>query len=239
VGAIVGPHTHGWWILLHLVLFVFWLGGDLGVFYSSRYVLKPDLTPAARATALSVMSGLDLGPKVCLVLFLPSGVTLMALEPHGAQLFGAPVFAWWRVALVWLFALAWLAATVAGHRAPGRFPWVRRADWAIRIGVIAALAAVAAYTLFADRPFGVTTEPRWLGGKVALYTAAIACGLGIRLTLRPFGAAFGTLMGGGSTPEIERVLKRSVDGCLPYVFGIWTAVLGAAALGVFKPGAHL
>jgi hypothetical protein len=239
MGAIVGPHTHGWWILLHLVLFVFWLGGDLGVFYSSRYVLKPDLTPAARATALSVMSGLDLGPKVCLVLFLPSGVTLMALEPHGAQLFGAPVFAWWRVALVWLFALAWLAATVAGHRAPGRFPWVRRADWAIRIGVIAALAAVAAYTLFADRPFGVTTEPRWLGGKVALYTAAIACGLGIRLTLRPFGAAFGTLMGGGSTPEIERVLKRSVDGCLPYVFGIWTAVLGAAALGVFKPGAHL
>jgi hypothetical protein len=93
--------------------------------------------------------------------------------------------------------------------------------------------------MLADRPFGVTTDPRWLGAKVALYTAAIACGLGIRLTLRPFGPAFGALMGGGSTPEVERALKRSVDGCLPYVFGIWAAVLGAAALGVLKPGADL
>ncbi|SEG54728.1 hypothetical protein SAMN04489712_106175 [Thermomonospora echinospora] len=235
----MGPHAHGWWILLHLVLFVFWLGGDLGVFYSSRYVLKPDLAPAARAATLGVMSGLDLGPKICLVLFLPSGVTLMALEPHGAELFGAPAFGWWQVSLVWLFALAWLAATVADHRTHGRFPWVRRADWAVRIGLIAVLGTVAAYTMLADRPFGVTTDPRWLGAKVALYTAAIACGLGIRLTLRPFGPAFGALMSGGSTPEVERALKRSVDGCLPYVYGIWAAVLSAAALGVLKPGADL
>ncbi|MFC5751305.1 hypothetical protein [Actinomadura rugatobispora] len=236
---VVGAHAHGWWILLHLVLFVFWLGGDLGVFYSSRYVLKPDLAPAARAAALSVMSGLDLGPKVCLVLFLPSGVTLMALDPHGAELFGAPAFGWWQVTLVWIFALAWLAATVADHRTHGGFPWVRRADWAVRIALVAALAVVAGYTLLADRPFGVGTDPRWLGAKLALYTLAIACGLGIRVTLRPFGPAFDALLGGGSTPQVERALKRSVDGCLPYVFGIWAAVLGAAALGVFKPGADL
>ncbi|MEU5882471.1 hypothetical protein [Spirillospora sp. NPDC047279] len=235
----MGPHPHGWWILLHLVLFVFWLGGDLGVFYSSRYVLKPDLPPAARATALRVMSGLDLGPKICLVLFLPSGVTLMALEPHGARLFGAPAFTWWQTALVWAFAAAWLAATIVDHRTHGRFPWVRRADWAVRIGLVTALACVAAYTLLADRPFGVGTDPRWLGAKLALYTVAIAAGLGIRLTLRPFGAAFGALMTDGSSEPVERALKRSVDGCLPYVFAIWTAVLAAAALGVFKPGADL
>src|SRR5690606_33420837 len=74
----MGPHPHGWWIVLHIVLFVFWLGGDLGVFYSSRYVIDPALDPQARSTALRIMSGLDLAPKVCLVLFLPSGVTLMA-----------------------------------------------------------------------------------------------------------------------------------------------------------------
>ncbi|WP_067833183.1 hypothetical protein [Actinomadura kijaniata] len=235
----MGAHPHGWWILLHLVLFVFWLGGDLGVFYASRYVLRPGLPPVARATALNVMSGLDLGPKTCLVLFLPSGVTLMALEPHGARLFGAPAFTAWQVALVWVLAAAWLAATVADHRAHGRFRWVRRVDWAIRIGLVVALAGVAAYTMLADRPFGVATDPRWLGGKLALYTLALACGLGVRLTLRPFGPAFGTLMTSGSTPEVERALKRAVDGCLPFVFGIWASVLAAAALGVFKPGADL
>ncbi|GAA3203377.1 hypothetical protein GCM10010468_17440 [Actinocorallia longicatena] len=235
----MGPHPHGWWIVLHLVLFVFWLGGDLGVFYSSRFVLRPDLSPPARSTALQIMSGLDLGPKICLVLFLPSGVTLMAADPHGATLFGRDPFAWPLVVAVWVFALAWLAATIADHRTHGRYPWVRRADWTVRITLIAALAGLALYTLLAAEPFGVDTNPKWLGGKLLLYTAAIGCGLGIRLTLRPFGPAFGALMTSGSTPDVERALKRSVDGCLPYVFGIWASVLLAAVLGVLKPGAHL
>ena len=98
------PHgttpADGWWILLHIVLFVFWLGGDLGVFYSSRFVLKPDLTPAARATALKIMGGLDLGPKICLVLFLPSGLTLMALDPHGARARSVSTLVRWRIVVL-------------------------------------------------------------------------------------------------------------------------------------------
>ncbi|GGM05756.1 hypothetical protein ACFFX1_26730 [Dactylosporangium sucinum] len=226
----------GWWILLHIVLFVFWLGGDLGVFYSSRFVLRPDLPPVARSTALKIMGGLDLGPKICLVLFLPSGVTLMSLDPHGAQLSGFQLFHWWTVAPVWLFAAGWLALTVADHHAPGKHPLVRRADWAIRIVLVLALYGLAGYTIAAERPFGVTTNPDWLGGKVALYATAIACGLGIRLTLRGFGAPYGALLTTGSTPEVERALRRAVDGCLPYVWGIWLSVLAAAALGVLKPG---
>ncbi|GAB2921678.1 hypothetical protein GCM10027280_06080 [Micromonospora polyrhachis] len=235
----MGPHPYGWWILLHIVLFVFWLGGDLGVFWSSRYVLKPDLTPAARATALKIMSGLDLGPKICLVLFLPSGVTLMALDPHGAQVFGINPFGWPIVALVWVFAATWLAATISDHHRPGHRRWVRRADWTVRIALIAGLAGTALYTLFAAAPFGVGTNPKWLGGKILLYSVAIACGLGIRLTLRPFGPAFGTLLTTGSTPEVERTMRRAIDGCLPYVWGIWGSVLAAAALGVLKPLATL
>ncbi|TYB64254.1 hypothetical protein FXF51_21180 [Nonomuraea sp. PA05] len=235
----MGPHPHGWWIVLHLVLFVFWLGGDLGVFYSSRFVLDPASTPQARATALRIMSGLDLGPKICLVLFLPSGVTLMALEPHGAELFGVRLFPLWSVVLVWVLALGWLALTVADHRTHGRFPAVRRADWAIRLGLVAVIACSAVYTLVASRPFGVETNPRWLGAKLLLYALTIAAGLGIRLKLRAFGPAFAALSASGSTPEVERALRGSVDGCLPYVWTIWAGVLGAAVLGVLKPGATL
>ncbi|WP_406316026.1 hypothetical protein OHA77_03260 [Streptosporangium sp. NBC_01639] len=237
--TVVGAHAHGWWIVLHLLLFVFWLGGDLGVFYSSRSVLNPALSPGARAAALGIMSGLDLGPKICLVLFLPSGVTLTALDPHGATLLGVDLFPVWSVVAIWAAALGWLALTIADHRTHGRFPVVRRVDWAIRVGLVAALAVGALYTLLAAKPFGVTTEPGWLGGKLLLYALAIAAGLGIRLTLRPFGPAFGALTSTGSTPEVERTLRRSVDGCLPYVWVIWGSVLGAAVLGVLKPGSVL
>lgn len=63
--------------------------------------------------------------------------------------------------------------------------------------------------------------------------------LGIRRTLRPFGAAFGKVMAGAADPGTESVLRRSVDGCLPYVWTIWTCVLAAGLLGVVKPFADL
>jgi len=74
---------------------------------------------------------------------------------------------------------------------------------------------------------------------VPLYSLAIAAGLGIRRTLRPFGGAFGAVMAGSAGPDTEGTLRRSVDGCLPYVWTIWTCVLAAGLLGVAKPFAHL
>jgi hypothetical protein len=235
----MGAHPYGWWIILHLVLFVFWLGGDLGVYYSSRFVIKPDITPAARSTALSIMNGLDLGPKICLVLFLPSGLTLMAMDPHGAELAGYDVFSWPLVVLTWVFSFGWLASTIVDHRTHGKYPWVKRADWTIRIGLIAGLLGMAGYAFFAAEPFGVDTNPKWLAGKIFFYGLAIACGLGIRIKLKPFGPAWGGLMAQGSSPETENAIKRSIDGCVPYVLGIWGSVLVTAALGVLKPGANL
>ncbi|XVU21185.1 hypothetical protein ACQPZJ_28395 [Actinoplanes sp. CA-054009] len=220
-------------LYLHIVLMVFWLGGDLGVFYSSRFVIDPALTPAARLTALKIMSGLDLGPKICLILFLPSGLTLIALDAHGASLPG------WLPIPAWIGALVWLWLMYTDHHQPGKHPLVRRLDWLIRIAVIAGMAGAGLYTLIASRPFGVDTDPRWLGAKVLLYALAIAAGLGIRRTLRPFGAAFGRVMGGAADTATESVLRRSVNGCLPYVWTIWISVLAAGLLGVAKPLANL
>ncbi len=77
----IGTHgwtLHSWAILLHIVLFAYWLGGDLGVFYSSRFILKPELSTEARGVAVKIMHVVDMSPRICLVLFLPSGITLMA-----------------------------------------------------------------------------------------------------------------------------------------------------------------
>ena len=79
-----------------------WCSGSAAISASSTPAgscFEPDLTPPARATALKIMSGLDLGPKICLMLFLPSGITLMSLEPHGATLFGITLFPAWFVVL--------------------------------------------------------------------------------------------------------------------------------------------
>jgi hypothetical protein len=223
-------------LLLHLLLLTYWLGADLGVFYSSRYVLRADLPPASRSVALKIMAWLDVTPRLCLVLFLPSGVTLMALDDYGRDL-----FAGWPLVAVWIASLGWLGLVLADHLMHDSplHGLVRRLDLAVRFGVVAVLLGSATYALVASAPFGVDTNPKWLGGKVALYAVAIACGIAIRFQLKPFAAAFGALVTTGSTPAVERDLRGAIVGSQPYVAAIWLCVLGSAVLGVFKPGANV
>jgi hypothetical protein len=234
VEGVHGLNGYSLSLLLHVLLFVYWLGGDLGVFYSSRYILKSELSPQTRATAAKIMHGIDLAPRVCLVLFLPSGVTLMYYGPLGDQFF-APG---WLVALMWVGFLGWLAVAVADFRG-GDTPAGRRfqmADIWVRYVLVVTLLAAAAYTIVVAEPFGVDTNPKWLGAKVAAYALCILMGVLIRRELRPFGPAFGRLMTTGSTPEVERDIVGSIKRCEPYVFAIWFFVLAAAVLGVIKPG---
>jgi len=223
-------------LLFHLGLLTYWLGGDLGVFYSSRHVLRPELSAEARTTALKIMSFLDLAPRMCLVLFLPSGVLLSATRAHGATFFSAPL-----VIVTWAFGLFWLALTIVAttrdHDALGRR--AQSLDLVVRFGVVAALVAGGLYTILAAEPFGVTTNPKWLGAKVLLYALAIACGIGIRFRLRPFGSAYMELVRNGSSASVEQTLRRAINGSIPYVLTIWACIVGAAVLGVVKPGANL
>lgn len=235
VEAVHGFNGYSVAILLHILLFAYWLGGDLGVFYSSRYILREDLAPQSRATALKIMHGVDLAPRICLVLFLPSGITLMAWGPLGDEFFvNGPL-----LALTWVAGLVWLAIAVYDYfrDTTTRFGQVvQRLDLVVRYGLGAALLAVGAYTMVVAEPFGVDTNPKWLGAKLAAYALCILAGVLIRWKLRSFGPAFGRLMATGSTPEVERDLRSSLRGCEPYVFAIWGFVLLAAVLGVIKPG---
>ena len=223
-------------LLFHVLLLTYWLGADLGVFYSSRYVLKPELGTEARATALKIMAWLDVSPRLCLVLFLPSGVTLMALDDYGREKFYG-----WPLAAVWLASSVWFALVLADHlmHNPPLQAKVKQLDLLARFVVITSLLGVSVYTLLADEPFGVQTNPKWLGAKVGLYALAIASGVAIRFQLKPFAPAFVALMTTGSTPAVERDLRRSIVGSQPYVAAIWFCVVGAALLGLAKPGANL
>ncbi|MEO6019580.1 MAG: hypothetical protein ABIP45_04925, partial [Knoellia sp.] len=219
-------------IFLHILLFVYWLGGDLGVFYAARFITDPSVALPGRNIATRIMHVVDMSPRICLVLFLPSGVTLMALDDLGRD-----IFLGWPLVVVWLAGLAWLALVIMDFRkSPERYAaLVGRLDFAIRSILVVALLGVAAYAFVVAQPFGVDSNPKWLAGKVAAYAICIFGGLMIRVRLRPFGPAFAALQQ-GSTPEIERTLTRSIQGSLPFVYLVWAMVLLAAFLGVVKPG---
>lgn len=229
----VGFNLHSFAILLHVLLLTYWLGADIGVFYASKFVVNPGISPVGRGIAMKIMHMIDLGPRICLILMLPSGVTLMAANPLGRDLFYG-----WPLALTWIGCLIWLGTMLAAFfRNPAKHAELTaKADKIVRLCLSAGLLVVAVYALVVAEPFGAQTNPKWLAGKVAAYSLCIFSGLMIRISLKPFEPAFGALMTTGSTPEVEAAIGGSMRRALPWVYAIWAFVLIAAFLGVVKPG---
>ena len=208
---------------IHLILFVYWLGGDLGVFYSSNYVVKSGLSVEARRTAAKIMFWLDQGPKICMTLILPVGV-------HLASAMGYLALGNTTLVLIWAVCLAWLANVNAIHLISRRDVKKRleRIDFWFRAALIAALSCVSVYALITDELIPVN----WVAVKLLSFALLVACGLLIRIYLRPFGPAFVALLERGATVEGDRIMRESLGRCRYFVVSIWVILLFNAAIGI-------
>jgi hypothetical protein len=213
-------------LLAHLVLFAYWLGGDVGVFYSSYRVCDASLSKEARLTALKIMSWVDMVPRYCLVLMLPVGLALSA------------TMGWWDVRegvvpTMWVLSGLWLWMVWAIHHHQGKplAETLRRIDFGIRALVILAMVGYGVTGLAGGGPIN---QP-WLAAKALLYGVLVFCGLMIRIMAQPFGPAFADIMRAGSTPEAEARLNGAMNRARPFVVLIWIGLVAMAWLGADKP----
>lgn len=211
--------------LLHVLVFVYWLGGDLGAFYASSIVLNPRETPASRAFAARIVGAVDMAPRTALILTFPTGIWLAQargwVEPSLGLVLGA-----WIVCVIWL-ALVWGGHVL--HLPAGSA--ARRSDLVIRWFAMLLLFALA---LGLTAPFGPL--PMFIQVKCGLLAAAIGCGLVIRGLLGPFGPALLALAEGGATPSIDADLARSLGRARVVVPVIWLLLIFSAAVGLWRPG---
>ena len=212
--------------LLHILLLVYWLGADIGTFYASRFVADARLTPAARTVAARIMLGVDLLPRLTMPLTLATGVQLASAL---GLLAGSGVL----LAAVWALCLGWLGMVLLIHQltpAGQAARWVRF-DFGFRVVLASSLALLG---LAAG--FGLALDwPGWLALKLLAFAATMACGLMIRVELRPFGPAFGRLVRAGSsevTAADNEAIARSLARCKPYVLVIWALLVLCAAAGL-------
>ena len=209
--------------LLHLLAFVYWLGGDLGMFLSSRYVFDSRLSPAQRGVALKIMLGCDQGPKLGMPLIFALGYSLGARMGFigGSVLVETGV---WLIALLWLANVNYLYFT-QNAAAKAR---LSRIDLWSRVVIVASLVAAGLWSLV--DPGLIRAD--WVAFKCLVFAALVACGIYIRIQLKPFVAAFGQLMVDGSTAEVEATLTRALGRCRPAVYLIWSGLVINAALGL-------
>ena len=213
-------------LFVHVLLFVYWLGADIGVFISARSVVNEKLPVPGRAIAAKILFTIDMAPRSSHVMMLPIGFSL------AAALGISPITGIW-LALVWVIGLAWLALTwyirLKTGTVPGRT--AERFDVWFRAVLVVVLIVTGAVSLITDAPF----SQDWLALKIGLFGIIVASGAGIRLTLKPFGPAFAQLMSDGPSPTVNDTLRSAMRRSYPFVFTIWTLVALLALLGIAKP----
>ncbi len=210
--------------LLHLLLFCYWLGGDIGVFYSSGFVVDARLSREQRLVAGQIMLALDLVPRICMSLMLTVGGLLSASLGYEHS----P----WHLAAIILLGPVWLSLVLLLHVRNGA-PLLARVDrWLRWIVVISVLISV----LWAQSQGGLAASP-WLSAKLLGFAFLVFCGLMIRREFSGFGTGYASLLAGEPTSEENRAMARSLRRMRPWVLCIWVVLVLEAWLGVAQPGA--
>lgn len=219
----IGVFDQALFALLHLLVFVYWLGGDLGAFYTSRFLTQPDVSSDRRLLAAKIVGDVDMAPRTALILTLPTGVLLA--ESKGWISLGWPGVTLIAIAsLVWL-GLAWKLHL--DHTAPSG--WMKSTDTLIRYALILALGSLALAAFM-----GQIQLPLFLAGKCLALAGCVALGLYIRVVLKPLGPALVGLTGPDHIAAQAR-LAETLKRARPLVVGIWILLIIAAGLGLWTP----
>jgi hypothetical protein len=213
---------------LHLLLFVFWLGADIGVFVCAHGTVQPGLTGEQRLRTAGLMSMIELAPRISASLMLTVGGILteyVGLE-HPS----------WQMAGIVLLGPVWLTLVLTSYyRAGTAFgAQAARLDVWMRSLLMVAVPVSVAYAWSTSRLDGAP----YVAGKLLIFAALMALGLLMRRALTPFTEGLRTLAtGAGDSAALQGAMAQSVARARPYVAAIWIGLAVAAFLGIAKPGA--
>lgn len=217
--------TYDVWRYAHILLFVYWLGADLGVYYAAKNVARADLSMDERMRFLDLTLLLDMGPRTGLVLLFPVGLQLSAMV--GLAQFPPPL-----VWAAWIGFVAWLALVWIQHWLDKK-PFgatLRRIDLSIRYLIIAMMLALGGWSLYRGAPFLMD----WLALKVLLYGCVIGAGVYLRSIIAAWGTGF-RLYADGQQQQANELIAAAQRKGEYGAYVLWLLVAAIAFLGVAKP----
>lgn len=208
---------------VHILLFAYWLGADLGVFLGGGWMSRPGLSVAERNRIRDLVMAIDVAPRIALVLMLPVGFSLALV--WGAPLPASALPALWLLAATWIVVLLWVHFA-HGHPATGA---VLRADLAVRVLILVGMLGLGLRGLSAD-----STVPGWLATKFLLFAAIISDGIVLRWISSQWRPAIARLEA-GDIARGEEMLRVRRQKAIVAALAMWLLVGAAAFIGTLKP----
>ena len=214
-------------LLMHLLLFAYWLGGDIGVFYSSGFAVNRKLSRGARQAAGTIMMNLDLIPRLCLSLMLTVGGIL-------THYYGIDHPLWQMVGII-LLGPIWTCSLIYIHFNEGTdlVKTMTKIDYYFRwIMVFTLIASVSYAFYFTDR---LNANP-WVGAKLIVFAALIFCGIMIRKYIGGFIKGIHNIATDNINEADDIAMAESLSKARVFVLTIWVLLLVEVWIGVAKPG---
>jgi len=212
-------------VWFHILLLVFWLGGDLGVFLLGQHFRKRETYGLAeRLALLKLLVITDMGPRTAWALMVPSSLLLLWLGP------------WWPDMPTWLpvagsaVALVWLALVWEAHL-HDRTP---RAERARRLEAPLKFALTGFYLTLGLVSLANGGQPLagLLAWKALLFGLIFLAAILIDVAFRPVGPQLAALIREGSSDQTEIPLRRTMDRTRLFVIAVYLLLFLISWLGV-------
>lgn len=213
-------------VYLHVLLMVFWLGTDIGVFVAGLRFMDPKRSLEERAAVINLGMVIDRYPRICFVAIMPVGLQIAYLRGL------VPALSKDLLALAWALSAVWMAAVIAIMRLHGKAaarPWQILERWFRIVGFIGFTGLGIAGWMHD------LIVPGWLAGKLVGFGAICLCALLLERAFAPVAMTFASILAQGSTPAREAALRTHMIWTYVWVLGIYAAVLICGFLGTVKP----
>jgi len=215
------------WNYLHILMFVFWIGTDLGVFLSAKKATDPKLPFDARLMLMHWALRIELLPRTMWKAALPLGV-MLSVKLGLLELSAV------GITLVWLFTIAWWAVSMTGaykYDQPIGMQLGKLNNYLTGI-VGAGMIALAVSSYLGNGPFAA--EATWLLWKVGLYGLINLMVIAMLVVFEPLGIAFARMATEGSTPELENTIAVVMNRSAIVIWSTYGTIALVGFIGTAK-----
>ncbi|MDX2143828.1 MAG: hypothetical protein SFV19_10770 [Rhodospirillaceae bacterium] len=214
------------WGFIHILLFVFWLGADVGVFVSAVFAKNPKYSFETRMAVVKAGLIVDTFPRICFALILPVGLHLTnAIGVYPVET--SVLIGGWIIGIAWVVVIFAIGANqgkpLAEHLSKLQF------GFQAVMGLV--FTVIGLNSLATDAPLDQT----WFAVKILLFGLVYWAAMAIDLCFRPFLAPFMEIGQHGSTPEREEAVTGAINNTLVAVSTLYVLIFLIALIGKIKP----
>jgi hypothetical protein len=213
-------------VYAHVLAFVFWLGGDLGVAILGSAFRDRSKPLETRLEILRLLAVVDMGPRSAWVAMVPLSITLVDVGGY----WDVPTA---MVVAAWVIGAAWMTLTWRIHLL-GHGPQtagLKTLELWVKIAITCGYGALGIMALLGQGPL----EANWLGYKALTFAGIFIVAIMIDVAGKPVGPLLMKVINEGSSDATEIPLRRAMDTARLWVWATYILLFVIGYLGSVKP----